>query len=126
VKRSTNKVLTTHVGSLPELASLDRTAADYPGKLRQQVAAVVQKQREIGLDVINEGEYTKEGDWLSYIEERLAGFDRRCRRPKTCTKPAVSNRSAPTNLLIHQNAVDHRTQALRLHSNVTAAAVKSP
>ena len=73
MKRSTNKVLTTHVGSLPELASLDRTAADYPGKLRQQVAAVVQKQREIGLDVINEGEYTKEGDWLSYIEERLAG-----------------------------------------------------
>ena len=74
MKRSTNKVLTTHVGSLPELASLDGTAADYPGKLRQQVAAVVQKQREIGLDVINEGEYTKEGDWLTYIDERLAGF----------------------------------------------------
>jgi hypothetical protein len=59
VKRSTTKILTTHVGSLPELASLDRAAADYSQKLRQQVAAVVQKQREIGLDVINDGEYAR-------------------------------------------------------------------
>jgi 5-methyltetrahydropteroyltriglutamate--homocysteine methyltransferase len=77
VKRSTTEILTTHVGSLPALASLDRTAADYPQQLRQQVAAVVEKQREIGLDVINDGEYTKEGDWLSYIDERFAGFEER-------------------------------------------------
>jgi 5-methyltetrahydropteroyltriglutamate--homocysteine methyltransferase len=77
VKRSADKILTTHVGSLPELASLDRTAADYPQMLRQQVADVVRKQREIGLDVINEGEYTKGGDWLSYIDERLGGFEQR-------------------------------------------------
>jgi 5-methyltetrahydropteroyltriglutamate--homocysteine methyltransferase len=77
VKRSTSKILTTHVGSLPELASLDRSAADYPEKLRAQVAAVVEKQRTLGLDVINEGEYTKEGDWLSYIEERFSGFEQR-------------------------------------------------
>jgi len=77
VKRSTNKILTTHVGSLPERASLDRAAADYPAKLREEVAAVVEKQRELGFDVINEGEYAKEGDWLSYIEERFAGFEQR-------------------------------------------------
>jgi 5-methyltetrahydropteroyltriglutamate--homocysteine methyltransferase len=75
VQRSTSKILTTHVGSLPELESLDRFAGDYPEKLEQQVAAVVRKQREIGLDVINEGEYTKGGDWLSYVEERFAGFE---------------------------------------------------
>jgi 5-methyltetrahydropteroyltriglutamate--homocysteine methyltransferase len=86
VKRSTNKILTTHVGSLPELASLDRSAADYPQQLRAQVAAVVQKQRETGLDVINEGEYTKEGDWLSYIEERFAGFEQ---RPPKGGKPVL-------------------------------------
>jgi 5-methyltetrahydropteroyltriglutamate--homocysteine methyltransferase len=86
VKRSTTKILTTHVGSLPELASLDRTAADYPQKLRDQVAAVVQKQREIGLDVINDGEYSKEGDWLSYIEERFAGFEQ---RPPKGGKPVL-------------------------------------
>jgi 5-methyltetrahydropteroyltriglutamate--homocysteine methyltransferase len=44
------RILTTHVGSLPTLES---------------VAAVVRRQREIGLDLINEGEYTKGGDWLS-------------------------------------------------------------
>jgi 5-methyltetrahydropteroyltriglutamate--homocysteine methyltransferase len=86
VKRSTTKILTTHVGSLPELASLDRAAADYAQTLRQQVAAVVQKQREIGLDVINDGEYTKEGDWLSYIEERFAGFEE---RPPKGGKPVL-------------------------------------
>jgi len=57
-----NRILTTHVGSLPTLES---------------VAAVVRKQRELGLDVINEGEYTKGGDWLSYIEERFGGFEPR-------------------------------------------------
>ena len=57
-----NRILTTHVGSLPTLES---------------VAAVVRKQRDIGLDVINEGEYAKGGDWLSYVEERLGGFEPR-------------------------------------------------
>ena len=36
------------------------------------VAAVVQRQRDVGLDVIN-GRYPK-GDWLTYIDERLGGF----------------------------------------------------
>ena len=31
--------------------------------------------REVGLDVINEGEYTKDGDWLRYVETRLGGFE---------------------------------------------------
>jgi 5-methyltetrahydropteroyltriglutamate--homocysteine methyltransferase len=74
VKRSTHKILTTHIGSLPDPAGLDRAAPDYEQRLRAEVAAVVQRQRELGLDVINEGEYTKEGDWLTYIDERLGGF----------------------------------------------------
>jgi 5-methyltetrahydropteroyltriglutamate--homocysteine methyltransferase len=56
------RILTTHVGSLPALESVE---------------AVVRKQREIGLDLINEGEYTKGGDWLSYVEERFGGFEPR-------------------------------------------------
>src|SRR5438445_13775004 len=55
-------ILTTHVGSLPTLESVE---------------AVVRRQREIGLDLINEGEYTKGGDWLSYVEERFGGFEPR-------------------------------------------------
>jgi 5-methyltetrahydropteroyltriglutamate--homocysteine methyltransferase len=86
VKRSTKKILTTHVGSLPERASIDRAAPDYPQTLRAEVAAVVARQREVGLDVINEGEYTKEGDWLSYIDERFAGFEQ---RPPKGGKPVL-------------------------------------
>lgn len=86
MKRSTNRILTTHVGSLPELTRLDSKAPDYEKKLREPVAAVVKKQREIGLDVINEGEYTKGGDWLSYVEGRFGGFEA---RPQTGETPLI-------------------------------------
>jgi 5-methyltetrahydropteroyltriglutamate--homocysteine methyltransferase len=49
--------------------------------LRAAVQAVVARQREIGIDVINEGEYTKGGDWLSFIESRFTGFEERPRPP---------------------------------------------
>ena len=77
MRRSVDKVLTTHVGSLPMQSNPDERAADHSGGLREAVAGVVARQRSIGLDVINEGEYTKGGDWLSYIEDRLGGFEAR-------------------------------------------------
>ena len=42
MRRSDKKILTTHVGSLPYLAELDKKAADYPAKLVDAVAAVVE------------------------------------------------------------------------------------
>ncbi len=77
MKRSQDKILTTHVGSLPYLVPLDKEAPDYAATLSAAVAAVVAKQRALGLDVINEGEYTKGGDWLGYVEERFTGFEPR-------------------------------------------------
>ena len=77
MKRSGQRILTTHVGSLPEISRLDPTAPDYGDRLAADVAAVVAKQRSIGLDLVNEGEYTKGGDWLSYVEERFGGFEAR-------------------------------------------------
>jgi len=38
------------------------------------VRRLVECQREIGLDIINAGEYTKGGDWLSFADKRLGGF----------------------------------------------------
>jgi 5-methyltetrahydropteroyltriglutamate--homocysteine methyltransferase len=75
MRRNTDRILTTHVGSLPHLEPLDEAAPDYEASLRRTVANVVSKQREIGLDVINEGEYTKGGDWLSFVETRFGGFE---------------------------------------------------
>ena len=81
MQRSTHKILTTHVGSLPFPMS-EAGESD----LSAQVAAVTQKQRALGLDLINEGEYTKGGDWLSYVEPRFSGFDA---RPPAGTKPII-------------------------------------
>jgi 5-methyltetrahydropteroyltriglutamate--homocysteine methyltransferase len=74
MKRSTNNVLTTHVGSLP-----------FEGG---NVEWVVKKQRSLGLDLINEGEYTKGGDWLSYVETRFGGFE--ARQPPPGTIPLIA------------------------------------
>src|SRR5579872_7524589 len=71
MRRSTDRILTTHVGSLPNLeGSLE---------LADAVKAVVEKQRAIGIDIVNEGEYTKGGDWLSFVETRFRGFEDRPR-----------------------------------------------
>ncbi len=82
MKRSTDRILTTHVGSLPAL--------DTPGTgeaaLSASVDAVVTKQRDLGIDIVNEGEYTKGGDWLSYVDGRFGGFEA---RPPTGEKPLI-------------------------------------
>ncbi len=74
MQRSVARILTTHVGSLPFL-SLDKgIAAGNASQLAAEVAAVVARQREIGIDLINEGEYAKGGDWLRYMQKRFGGF----------------------------------------------------
>jgi methionine synthase II (cobalamin-independent) len=75
MKRSGSKILTTHVGSLPQPDGSWTNAATDEGKLRKTVGDVMAKQRELGLDVINDGEYAKGGDWLSYTDDRLNGFE---------------------------------------------------
>jgi 5-methyltetrahydropteroyltriglutamate--homocysteine methyltransferase len=81
-----NRISTTHVGSLPQPPGLDTD--------KKRIAAVrdvIAKQREIGLDIINEGEYTKGGDWLSYVDGRFSGFSER-KRPvagKSTNKPLI-------------------------------------
>jgi 5-methyltetrahydropteroyltriglutamate--homocysteine methyltransferase len=52
------------------------------------VEAVVRRQREVGLDLINEGEYTKGGDWLSYMEARFGGFEPRA--PQGEDRPLIT------------------------------------
>jgi 5-methyltetrahydropteroyltriglutamate--homocysteine methyltransferase len=65
MQRSTQKILTTHVGSLPAPQGATGEAA---------VRQLVEHQRETGLDILNEGEYTKGGDWLSFADNRFGGF----------------------------------------------------
>jgi 5-methyltetrahydropteroyltriglutamate--homocysteine methyltransferase len=85
MKRSSDRILTTHVGSLIRPQALqemmrakqggkpyDRAA--YEACLKQSVAEVVHHQGEVGLDVISDGEYGKAISWNQYVVERLSGF----------------------------------------------------
>jgi 5-methyltetrahydropteroyltriglutamate--homocysteine methyltransferase len=74
VRRSTDRILTTHVGALPVPPRL----AEGPTSdddLRAAVRQVVQEQRAAGIDFVNEGELTKGGNFVTYINERLSGFE---------------------------------------------------
>jgi 5-methyltetrahydropteroyltriglutamate--homocysteine methyltransferase len=87
MKRSTDRILTTHAGSLirpPEVLALadstDETART--ATLRGAVAEVVRKQAEIGVDVVSDGEFGK-SSWFTYVMERLDGYEvRPAERPK--------------------------------------------
>jgi 5-methyltetrahydropteroyltriglutamate--homocysteine methyltransferase len=84
VKHSTERILTTHAGSLPrppELLDLIQTngpkafeEAGNAARLRTAVSGVVRKQIELGIDVIDDGEYGKPS-FVSYINERLGGYE---------------------------------------------------
>jgi len=85
MKRSSDRVLTTHVGSLPRPADLlDVVRAKEEGKpidekahaarLREAVADVVRKQIDLGIDIVDDGEYGKPS-FVSYVNERLGGFE---------------------------------------------------
>jgi 5-methyltetrahydropteroyltriglutamate--homocysteine methyltransferase len=74
VRRSTERFLTTHAGSLPYPEPGLTPDADG---LAAAVTEVVRRQRDAGLDLVNEGEYTKGGDWLSFADDRFGGFEER-------------------------------------------------
>ena len=76
MRRSDDKILTTHVGSLPRPQIADDDP-DLDAKMRAAVADMVTHQHEIGIDLINEGEVTKGGDWLSFMDHRFGGYEAR-------------------------------------------------
>jgi len=91
MKRSTDRILTTHVGSLvrpPGLVELMRAkesgqAYDHQAlaaRVRDSVRDVVHKQIETGVDIPSDGEYGKPS-FSGYANERLSGFTRRPRDP---------------------------------------------
>jgi 5-methyltetrahydropteroyltriglutamate--homocysteine methyltransferase len=87
MKRSADRILTTHVGSLArpdELAAILRSkdrgqaydGAAYAKLVRGAVADVVRKQTEAGVDVVTDGEQGK-ASFFGYIVERFNGFSRK-------------------------------------------------
>ena len=71
MKTSTERILTTHTGSLPRPAGLaDRHDHDA---VRAAVQETVARQQEAGVDIVNDGEVSKPS-YATYVTERLAGF----------------------------------------------------
>jgi 5-methyltetrahydropteroyltriglutamate--homocysteine methyltransferase len=92
MKRSTERILTTHVGSLIRPQPLqDFLRAKQAGRpfdqgtyakcLSDAVAEVVRQQAQAGVDVVSDGEFGKSISWSQYVLERLSGFERRPVKP---------------------------------------------
>ena len=92
MRRSTERILTTHVGSLIRPAPLlpfirakqsgepyDERA--YAQCLASSVADVVRSQVSAGIDIPSDGEFGKAISWSQYALERLSGFERRPAKP---------------------------------------------
>jgi 5-methyltetrahydropteroyltriglutamate--homocysteine methyltransferase len=93
VKHSTDRILTTHTGSLPRPDALvdlhlarargeNVPDATYDAAIAKAVDDIVRKQVELGVDVIDDGEQSKAG-FVAYSNERLAGFEPYQRPPGT-------------------------------------------
>jgi len=84
MRRSRDRILTTHTGSLPRPADLDRLIADretgaivdqavFDKRVEQAVADIVASQLASGVSVISDGEMGKAG-YSTYVKDRLTGF----------------------------------------------------
>jgi 5-methyltetrahydropteroyltriglutamate--homocysteine methyltransferase len=76
MRRSTERILTTHTGSLPRPAGLleATNGAAHDARLAEAVAEVVRQQLAAGLDIVNDGEFGK-SSWAAYVLERISGFE---------------------------------------------------
>ena len=84
MKRSVERILTTHTGSLPRPADLIRTmfareegvpvdAGALAARIRDAVGEIVRTQAECGVDVVSDGELSKPS-YATYVKDRLTGF----------------------------------------------------
>jgi 5-methyltetrahydropteroyltriglutamate--homocysteine methyltransferase len=97
MKRSTDRILTTHTGSLPRTAKVvelllaeqqkpGARRAELTAAAREAVAYVVRKQVECGLDIINDGEQGRT-DYTVHVLDRLTGFEGESAAPMGTGEP---------------------------------------
>jgi len=91
MKHSTDRILTTHCGSLArpkDLLDLMKAKVTgerydegaYASRVRTAVSEVVRQQVDNGIDVVTDGEQGKPG-FFAYVRERLAGFEAKAPQP---------------------------------------------
>ncbi len=98
---STDRILTTHVGSLvrpPRLIEFWRAIEDgtpydetaFEACLTEFVDEVVGQQADIGIDIVSDGEFGKGVNWAFYIFKRLSGIAVRPATPEEMSDPMAS------------------------------------
>src|SRR5919205_1023678 len=85
MRRSTDRILVSHAGNLPRPGYLDElidggkaregsNRQEYHARLPRGVQDVVDRQIELGVDIVNDGEYAKAGSYGGYMQERVSGY----------------------------------------------------
>src|SRR5579871_5353725 len=80
--RSTDRILVSHAGTLPrpdDVARVFNEATDDELKrvLPDAVKGVVRKQADLGIDIVNDGEFSKRGGFSGYVRNRISGIHQR-------------------------------------------------
>jgi 5-methyltetrahydropteroyltriglutamate--homocysteine methyltransferase len=118
MKRSSERFLTTHTGSLPRPPDLVRTmfakeegvpvdTAALQSRIAAAVNEIVAKQTVAGVDIVNDGEMSKPS-YATYIKDRLAGF------------------GGTSNSFVYQDLVDFPELARRVFGDPGRARRKTP
>src|SRR5687767_6892767 len=86
MRRSTDRILVSHAGTLPRPEHVARLFADGPDDefrkvLPGAIKDVVRQQAELGIDIVNDGEFSKRGGFSSYVRNRLSGIEQRTVAP---------------------------------------------
>src|SRR5436305_2505769 len=85
MRHSSNRIRVSHAGNLPRPRYLDEliedgknregsNTAEYHQRLPRGVKEIVDRQIELGMDVVNDGEYAKAGSYGGYMQERVSGY----------------------------------------------------
>jgi len=120
MKRSTERILTSHTGSLPRpsdvlamIQSMEEgtcDAAAFARRVRSAVAEIVRTQVESGIDIVNDGEMGKPS-YATYVKDRLDGFEQ-----QTAAAP----------ILIQADLADFPEYRERYNQRRAGAALKRP
>jgi 5-methyltetrahydropteroyltriglutamate--homocysteine methyltransferase len=93
MRRSTDRILTTHTGSLPRpkkvvdrLLAGERGGSAFDAAVDEAVADVIAKQKAAGIDVINDGEQGRT-DYTVHVIDRLTGFEGQSDVPRGTGEP---------------------------------------
>jgi 5-methyltetrahydropteroyltriglutamate--homocysteine methyltransferase len=87
MRRSTDHILVSHAGTLPRPPELEHllagpaTAAEFEACLPEAIKQVVQRQVEIGVNVVNDGEFGKVGGFAGYVRDRMSGLTQHPLKP---------------------------------------------